>query len=93
MRERASTQYPRQLSTGSTKVDRKSQVFWSDKFVRELDTTLESLGLKDNDTLHKEDFFEILIRLGYLKQIDNLQTSHVAKQNLDLFEKILKKLK
>ena len=73
MRERSTSQEKRSSSTKASKVYQKN------KFIRELDSTLDSLSLADCKTLRKEDFFEVLIRLGYLKQIENIQSYYVAQ--------------
>ena len=73
MRERSTSQQKRSSSTKASKVYQKN------KFIRELDSTLDSLSLADCKTLRKEDFFEVMIRLGYLKQIENIQSYYVAQ--------------
>jgi hypothetical protein len=40
----------------------------------------------------REEVFELLVKMGYLKSVEQLKSIYVAEENIEQFENIIKKL-
>ncbi len=40
----------------------------------------------------REEIFELLVKIGYLKSVEQLKSIYVAEENIEQFENIIKKL-
>jgi hypothetical protein len=71
-------------------LNQKSDRYVYKKVEREFNNHCAKLELKKRIT--KEELFEVLVRLGYLKPVELLTSSYVAYENIQMFERICRKI-
>ena len=57
---------------------------------REFNTICTQLELQRQ--ISKEELFELLVKIGYLKPVEQLTSSFVAHENIQMFERICKRI-
>lgn len=67
-----------------------SEKYLTEKLEREFKELCQELDLGESVT--REEVFELLVKLGYLKSVDQLKSIFVAEENIQQFDNIIKRL-
>ena len=68
----------------------KSEEYFTTKLEKEFNSICKELRLKS--TITREEMFELFVKMGYLKSIEQLKSIFVAEENIQQFVNISKKI-